>query len=195
MQITNAPTGRSWLSMAKKLLLPVVACGLLASCAALIGPRQLDVPLTRLQEGLDRRFPLNNKAMALLDVQLTHPQLTMLPDSNRVALSLDVSVAPPFIRQSWNGNVAMSGRLAIDNVRNAVYIRDAHVDTVTINGMDEEKQRQFKLVANLVADQMIKDVPLYNFRPEDLRIAGVQFVPTAIMATSRGLVVNFEPAK
>ena len=181
--------------MAKKLILPVIACGLLASCAALIGPRQLDVPTTRLQEGLDRRFPLNNKAMALLDVQLTHPQLTMLPDSNRVALSLDVSVAPPFIRQSWNGNVAMSGRLAIDNVRNAVYIRDAHVDTVNINGVDEEKQRQFKLIANLVADQMIKEVPLYNFRPEDLRVAGVQFVPTAIMATSRGLVVNFEPAK
>ncbi|MFZ6647707.1 DUF1439 domain-containing protein [Undibacterium sp. TJN25] len=190
-----ASTAALWLRRSKKLALPVAAACLLAACAGLIGPRQLDVSTARLQEGLDHRFPLNNRAMALLDVQLTHPQLTMLPDSGRVALALDVNIAPPFIRQTWSGNVALSGRLVIDNVRNAVFISDARVDRADINGMDEERQKQFRLVASLVADKMIKDVPLYSFRPEDLRIAGVQFVPTWIMTTSRGLVINFEPAK
>ncbi|HTD05117.1 DUF1439 domain-containing protein [Undibacterium sp.] len=179
----------------KTIFLPLIACGVLASCASLIGPRQREVPIERLQEGLNRRFPLNNRAMVLLDVQLTHPQLTMLPESGRVALSVDASIAPAFTRQSWSGSLAMSGRLVIDNARNAVFIDDARVDSVNINGVDDERQRQFKLVANLVADSLIRDVPVYSFRPEDLRIAGVQFVPTGIMTTSRGLVVNFEPVR
>ena len=185
----------AWLARLKKLALPLLATGLLASCAGLIGPRQLDVPVERLQQSLERRFPLNNRVMTLLDVQLTHPQLTMLPESGRVALALDLNVAPPFIKQSWSGNLALSGRLVIDNARNAVFINDARVDTINISGVDEERQRQFRLVASVVADKLIKDVPIYSFRPEDLRIAGVQFVPTGIMTTSRGLLLNFEPAK
>ncbi|MES2106662.1 MAG: DUF1439 domain-containing protein [Pseudomonadota bacterium] len=189
------PATAAWLSRLKKLALPLLAIGLLASCAGLIGPRQLDVPVERLQQGLERRFPLNNRVMTLLDVQLTHPQLTMLPESGRVALALDLNVAPPFIKQSWSGNLALSGRLVIDNARNAVFINDARVDTINISGVDEERQRQFRLVASVVADKLIKDVPIYSFRPEDLRIAGVQFVPTGIMTTSRGLLLNFEPAR
>lgn len=182
-------------SRIKSIFLALLACSLLASCAGLIGPRQLEVPLSRMQEGLERRFPINNRAMVLLDVQLNHPQLTMLPESDRVALSLDVSVAPPFIRQSWSGSLSLSGRLAIDNTRHAVFIRDARVDQIDINGVDEERQRQFRLVANLVVDQITREVPVYSFRPEDLRFAGVQFAPTGVMTSSRGLLVNFEPVR
>ena len=69
---------------------------MLASCAGLIGPRQITLPLARLQEGLDRRFPVDNRILSLFDMQLIRPQLTILPDTDRVALTVDASVAPPF---------------------------------------------------------------------------------------------------
>ncbi len=43
--------------------------------------------------------------------------------------------------------------------------------------------------------EAVADMPLYHFRPEDLRYAGVQFVPTRISASARGLVVAVEPVR
>ena len=179
----------------KTIILPLLACGLLSSCASLIGPRQLELPLARLQQGLEQRFPLNNRVMSLLDLQLSRPHLTLLPDTNRVALRLEASIAPPFIKQSWRGDLTLSGHLVVDAARNAVFLREASIDRLTLDGVDDAGRRQFAKAASLVADQIIRDLPLYSFRPEDLRYAGVQFIPTGIVARPGALVVNFEPVK
>jgi hypothetical protein len=37
------------------------------------------------------------------------------------------------------------------------------------------------------------DIPVYSFRMEELRYAGVQYVPTRIATTANGLRVSLEP--
>jgi hypothetical protein len=145
----------------------VAAAGLLASCAGLIGPRQFEVPLERLQKNLGQRFPVSHR---------------------------ELTVSPMLMRQSWRGSLALSGRLVVDNVRNAVFLADAQVDRFAIDGMGESQQRQIAGAANVLADKLIRDVPLYSFKPEDLRYAGVQFVPTGIRTTPSALVIMLEPA-
>ena len=179
----------------KSTVIAAAACAVLASCATLIGPRDVNVSLAKMQQGLERRFPIDKRVLSVLDVKLTHPQLSLQPERERVALSIDASVAPPFIRQNWRGNLAMSGRLVLDPQRNAVYLSEASVDKVSIEGMDESQQRQFAKVASLVADQLMHETPIYTFKPEELRYAGVQFVPTQIRTTGSGLTVTFEPVK
>lgn len=174
---------------------PLLVCGLLAACASVIGPRQIELPLWRLQEGIDRRFPLNDRVLELFDVQLSRPQLALLPDSDRVALTMDASFAPAFFRQSWSGSMSLSGRLAVDATRNAIFMREARVDHLAIDGADAELQRQFAKVANVLIAEMTRDMPLYRFHPEQLRYVGVQFVPTRIDATARAVVVTVEPEK
>ncbi|MGZ8290425.1 MAG: DUF1439 domain-containing protein [Telluria sp.] len=172
----------------------LAACSLLASCANMLGPRQVELPLHKLQASLDRRFPLNNRVLELFEIQLTRPQLALVPETNRIALTMDASVAPPFLRKPWTGTMAMSGQLQVDAVRGAVFMVEPRVDRVAIDGMDESRQRQMARVANLLVDQVLRDMPVYSFRPEDLRYAGVQFVPRGIAATRNALVVTVEPA-
>jgi hypothetical protein len=177
------------------LLTLLALLGALAACGSLVGPRDIELPLSKLQSGLDRRFPLNNRVLELFDIELTRPQLTVLSDTGRVALSLDALVAPPFIRQSWRGNLMLSGRLYLDAARGAVLMAEPRLDKVTVDGMDEGKQRQFAKLANVLMTNVINDVPLYHFKPEDLTYAGVRFVPTRISTTPRGLLVSVEPAR
>src|SRR4051812_22402301 len=96
----------------RRLLLaaPVLACMLLASCAGLIGPREVEVPLVKLQAGLERRFPLHQPLLELFDVQMSRPQLSLPEGGERVAIALDLNVAPPFLKQSYSGQLALSGR-------------------------------------------------------------------------------------
>lgn len=177
-----------------RLALPLLAC-LLASCASVIGPRQVELPLTGLQEGLERRFPLNNRVLELFDVQLTRPQLELVPYTDRVALTMDVSFAPAFFGQSWHGSMALSGRLFVDTTRNAIFMREARVDRLAFDGVDEAHQRQFTKVANVLIEQITPDLPLYRFHPQELRYVGVQFVPTRITTTAHALVVTVEPER
>jgi hypothetical protein len=168
--------------------------GALASCASLVGPRRIELSQARLQAGLERRFPLHNRMLELFDVQMTNPRLAILPDSDRISLTLDVSVAPPLLRQSWQGTLALSGHLVLDAPRNAVYIAATHVDRFEVAGMDANRTRELGRAADLLVNQLVRDMAVYSFRPEDLRYAGVQFVPTRLETAPGALVVTLEPA-
>lgn len=178
-----------------KFAAPLMLASLLAACAGLIGPREVELPQERLQSSLERKFPLHQRVLGVFEVELSHPRLSVLPENDRVALAVDLGVSPLLARQSWHGSMLVSGRLRVDSARNAVYIADAHVDRFIVDNMDEGKQQQLASVANLLSDKVIRDVPLHTFKPEDLRYAGVQFVLTGIDTRPGGLVAKLQPAQ
>ena len=175
-----------------RLAAMAVGASLLASCSSLIGPRQVELPLHKLQAGLDKRFPVNERLLELFDIQLTRPQLAIQPDQDRVALAVEASVAPPFAR-AWTGNIAFSGRLYVDPGRAAVMMAEPRVDSLRLG--NAEAERQLTRVANGLIDTVARDMPVYTFEQKDLRYAGVQFIPTRIQTTRSGLVVTLEPVK
>ena len=178
-----------------KLATFMFAACLLASCASVLGSRQIELPMEKLQAGVDKRFPFRNRVVELFDIQLSRPQLSLFPSDDRVGISLDASVAPAFMRNPWHGSLALSGRLYVDPRRGAVFINEPRVERFIIDGVDEARQRQLGKIAGLLVDELVRDLPLYTFRPEELRYAGVQFAPTSIRTTPRGLMVTVEPAK
>jgi hypothetical protein len=173
----------------------VAASAMLASCASLSGPRRVELSQAKLQAGLERRFPLRNRLLELFDVQLTRPQLAILPESDRVALTMDVSVSPPFLRQSWAGSMTLSGHLYVDAARSGVFMADAHVDRFDIQGIDSARARDLGRAADVLMNQLVRDVAIYSFRMEDLRYAGTQFVPTRLDTVPGALVVTVEPVR
>lgn len=188
--ISQAPTWRA----SFRLGTAIVGASLLSSCASVFSPRQVDIPLHKLQAGLERRFPVNERLLQLFDVQLTRPQLSLQPDQDRVALAVDASVAPPFAR-AWTGNLGFSGRLYVDPGRSAVMMAEPRVDSFRLGSGNAEAERQLLRVANGLIDTVARDMPVYTFNQDELRYAGVQFVPTRIQTTASGLKVTLEPAK
>jgi uncharacterized protein YunC (DUF1805 family) len=170
-----------------------LAC-VLAGCAALIGPREVTLQQERLQQDLARKFPMHHRVLGIFDVELSHPQLAILAENNRVALTFDLNVTPLLARQSWRGTMAVSGRLNVDTVRNVVYIADTHVDRFALENMDPGKQTQLASVANLLSDTLIKNVAVHTFKPEELRYVGVQFELVGIDTRPGALVARLQPA-
>jgi hypothetical protein len=173
--------------------LAILALAILAGCASFSGPRDVDIPLDRLQRSLDRHFPMQQRVLAVFDVKLSQPRIAIENMNDRVQLAARMDVAPMFGRQSWQGSLAISGRLVVDNARNAVFLHDARIDNFTLNDMDARNRVQLSAIEGILADTLIRDVPLYTFRPEDLRYAGTQYIPTAIRTTPQGLLVHIEP--
>jgi len=170
----------------------LVATATLSSCASILGPREVDLPLSKLQAGLDRRFPVDNRLLELFDVRLSRPQLAVLP-GDRISLTVDASVAQSFLRNPLAGSLAFSGRLYVDQAKNGVYLAEPRLERFNISGLDESVSRQLARAANGLLDQAILDIPVYSFRMDELRYAGVQYVPTRIATTATGLRVSLEP--
>ncbi|HZW14065.1 MAG TPA: DUF1439 domain-containing protein [Noviherbaspirillum sp.] len=168
---------------------------LLASCASLLGPREMEIPLARLQESIASRFPFNNRFLELLDVRVTNPKVALQPDTNRIVTTMDASIAPPFMNRSWNGNFAVSGQLRFDPARNALVLAEPRVEQFAVNGLDPLYANQISKVGSLLAEQLLKDAPLYTFQPGDLRFSSARFNPTKITTRPNSLVVTFEPAR
>lgn len=175
------------------ILLPLVL--LLAACATLLPPRDVEVPLARIQQSMERRFPFNNRYLELLDIRVTNPRVSLLPETNRVLTRMDTAIAPPFLQRSWTGNLAVSGELRIDPSRNAVVLGDPRVEQFNVDGLDPLYANRVTRIGKLLAEEMLADYPLYTFRPEELRIGAASYYPTKITTRGDALVVSFEPAR
>jgi hypothetical protein len=74
-----------------------------------------------------------------------------------------------------------------------VLIHDTHVDRFDVAGMDGGQVRDLGRAADLLVNQVVRDMPIYTFRMDDLRYAGVQFLPSRIETVPGALVVTLEP--
>ncbi len=179
----------------RSVWLAMLVVALLASCASMYGPRNVEIPLSRLQEAVASRFPFNNRYLDLLDIHLTNPRVSLLPDSNRILTSMDAAIAPPMTSKTWSGNFSVSGQLKFDPSRNALVLGEPRVETFNVSGLDPLYANRIAALGSILAEQLLKDVPLYTLRPQDLRYAGTAFSPTKITTTPNALVVTFEPAR
>lgn len=168
---------------------------MLLSCASLVGPREVDIPLTTLQEAVEKKFPYSNSVLALLDIDLSRPALSLLPDKNRVQISMDTLIAPVLLNRSWTGNFTVSGNLALNPANASVVLASPRVEHLVLDGADPTIVAQARKVGNVFIGEILSDVPLYKFDPKKLTFAGVRMRPTAIETKADRLVVTFEPVR
>jgi hypothetical protein len=166
-----------------------------SACAIFNGPRTVLVPTEELQASLDRRFPLDMRYLELFDLHATQPTLRLDPDSGRVLLSMDVVIAPPFVKRSWKGSITLSGVLRPDDTQRALVIREPRLDTFRIDGFDPEMSQQITRYGGLFAEQLLRDMPIARYDDVRPAYAGADWVPTKIDTRADGLMITFEAVR
>lgn len=165
----------------------------LAACATLSGPRDVDIPLSRLEAGLAKRFPVDQKVLEMFRVQLSAPRLATLPAQDRVLITLNSAISTPLTRQPWQGELALSSRLAVDSAQNAIVLREARIERLEALGIDNQRGQLLQKVADFIADQLLENAVLHRFADDELRYLGTQYSATGIRPTTNGLQIHFEP--
>ena len=177
-------------------LLIFLAAVLLAACAALIGPRDVEVPQARLQDSLERRFPFSQRYLGLFDVSAVNPRVALLPEQNRISAAMDLSVRPVIgMGSGVSGSLTVSGVPRVDTARGLLVLGDPRVDDLNIDGLGRSVGSQLAGIASFLAQALLGDLPVYTFEPATLRYAGVSFTPVKIVTRSDRVVVTFAPVK
>ncbi len=174
----------------KRILLLLTV--LLAGCASMLPPQEVEVPLSRLQREVDKRFPVSNRYLEVFDVTLSKPVLSLEPEDDRLVAALDASVLPPLAMKPLEGRMQVSGRLKIDPRRRAIVLVEPRLDSLgKLASVGNGKLGRLGVV---LAEDLLNNTVLYTFAPDAFTVLGQRFTPTRITTRKNSLVVSFEPA-
>ena len=165
----------------------------LAGCSAWRVPASIEVPRERLQAAIERRFPLRQRIFGGIELAVTAPRLTLLPEQDRVALVCDVA-AGDGPRGRLGGTLAVSHGLAFDALDNSVHMVEVRIERLEITGLDPGLQRSLERPAAAFVQRLLEGQPVYALRPQDIeRLQAAGVVPSRITVTPHGLSFALVP--
>ena len=185
----------SWQVQRLLVLTSLLLLTLLSGCASLLPPQEIEIPLSRLQQSIQKKFPYTERYFSLLDVTLSNPVLSTQPAADRMLIALDAQVLPPLIKTPWQGELLVSGSLRIDPARRVVLLTEPRLESIKLDAATSSYTSRVARLGKQLAEDLIGETVLYTFAPDAFVVAGKRFVPTGITTRKDSLVVSFEPAK
>jgi hypothetical protein len=164
-------------------------------CASLLGPRTVDVPQARLQELIEKRFPVNKRLFDAIDVTLEAPHLSLEPDSNRIDIevALRAGNGGP-VRASMAGSLLVSQSLRFDAGDNTIRLSNVRVERFVVDGLPANWQRQIDRLGKPLATSLLEGQVLYALRPKDIAgLEGHGMRPADLRVTATGISITLVP--
>lgn len=179
----------------ERTCLGAIGAGLLAAACAVLGPQPREVVITaaQLEQALVRQFSGPRTFLALFDVNLSNPRVLLQPSDSRVRSEMDVAISNALIGESLKGSTAISGRLSFDPGSGTVRLVEPRAEDFRVEGVPERWAAPVGRIGAWLTEQVLREFPVYAPRPEDLRIEGVDYAPSAFAVRADGIVVTLTP--
>ena len=184
---------RSSISLCLQRFFFVFVAGLVG-CASVLGPRTFTLSEADLTRQIANQFPLERSLLGALNVKVEAPRVKLLPESNRIGTELNFTGSLPRPAKSARGVIALDYALRYDEASQSVRLTQVRVTRLQFDTSRDQPKAAVDRFGSLLAEQLLNDLPIYRFKPEDLRNAeGKGFRPSAVAVTSRGVEITLIP--
>ena len=172
----------------------MVAAGVLTGCAALFGPRDVEVSQAQLQQAIERRFPIERRYLEVLDVIVAVPRVMLRPETNRVATEFEVLVSDRIFHGQHRGTISLNYGLRFETSDNSVRLTNVRIDRFDIDGAPALLRQQLDRLGLQLAEQTLNERAVYTLRPKDVEaVQGRGYHPGDIRVTPGGLMITLLP--
>lgn len=144
----------------------------------------------QLQTAIEGKFPARLRYAEVIAVELKDPRLVLNPNANRVVTIIRVSVQSELPLPPLNGTIKLSSGLKYDSQAGAIGLHNPTVDAIDFGALAAPYAQQLNEIAAIVAQRVLKDYPIYTFKPDQLRLNGQRFEPGAITVQADGIAVE-----
>ena len=171
-----------------------------AGCArAQIRPVEQLVSSTTLLAQLAKRFPYTQKiAGDLVTLELRDPRLRMLPDVNRVATVVALTLSSPLLGTGLGipGSLAVDWRPRYEPADHTIRMADVLVRSVQLDGVPAEYAAWLDRNAPRLADKLLDGQLLYTLTPRDTAaLAAFGWQLGGFTVVPQGLKVRLDPLR
>jgi ABC-type bacteriocin/lantibiotic exporter with double-glycine peptidase domain len=172
----------------------IVACMALSACSTIKQQLEHTVLVTpeQMQQKLSAKLDTPIALMKLFNVKLSHPVITVNAATERLQAIFDAEVSNTLTQQTFQGAASVSGKLRFDEVKHAVLLSEPVIESFNIAGLGKINELMTALVKQF-SSELLNDLPLYTLKPEEMKVAGLVFMPRNIAITAAGVKIILRP--
>jgi len=161
-----------------------------AGCATT--PRSIEIPRSRIEAALAKRFPYETRFGDILVAKASEPHLTLLPDANRLQVEFALEATDRIVHRAIRGRAVVSFGLRYEPADNTLRLADVRIEAIELQGLPDTWRRQLEPLAARMGEQLLEGAVLHTFRAEDIARAN-GWRPGALRVTPTGVVVEMLP--
>lgn len=171
--------------------LPTLFALLVAGCASNpFLPKELSMSAVELTSRLEKRFPMERTAGGLVDLTFSRPVVTL--EAPRMMTRLDVKARLAVTNSETSGTLMLSGIPHYDAATRGLYLKDARVEKISLNGVADSLSSALSKVATQLVKSQFEDKPFHTFKPEDFTKFGMGYEPLSLQVRDTALVMTLK---
>jgi len=168
--------------------------GVLSGCASLIGTHDVDISESQLTLLLARQFPMERKVMEVIDLNITNPQLELMPQANRIGTELDVTALDRLFGSTAMGHVKLDYGLRFQPADHTIRMTQVRVRELTLSSGSNNLRGAAQRIGGLVAENALENLVLYRMKPAQAdEMDRLNLVASPITVTPQGLHMSVSP--
>lgn len=186
--------------MMRRLFLTSSAAGAIGAAlaplrVAVSQPRYI-VSAQQLRHAVAQRFPLRYAVRGLLQLTVREPELTLLPDVDRVAALMVIAVEGPALARASTGEFDVDFALRYERGDQSIRARGLRVLSLRVAGLQPPYPALLDAVRDVLAQQAFGEVVLHRLGQKELGLADTMGLePDTITVSPDGLVIVFAPRR
>jgi hypothetical protein len=159
---------RLWIGL---LLLIIGALSWLLLTSRNDGTVTIKITQAMIDAALTKKFPQEKSYLKFLRVSYANPQAILLPDQDKVLVSMDVTVHMGIkgLEKSFTGAAAVSTRVKYNATDYKFYLQDATLRSLDIPKLSAKDLDLIKEGINLIAAEFVDEVPIYKLSRNDTK--------------------------
>jgi hypothetical protein len=170
--------------------------GVLSGCASLIGSHDVDISESQLTLLLARQFPMQRKVMEVIDLDITNPQLALMPQANRIGTEIDVTALDRLFGSSAMGHVKLDYGLRFQPSDHTIRMTQVRVRELTLSNGSNNLRGAAQRIGGLVAENALENLVLYRMKPAQAdEMDRLGLVASPITVTPQGLHMSVAPRR
>jgi hypothetical protein len=170
------------------------ALAVLSGCTSLLGTHDVDISESQLTLLLARQFPMERKVMEVIDLNITNPQIELLPQANRVGTELDVTALDRLFGSSAMGHVKLDYGLRFQASDHTIRMTQVRVRDLTLSSGSNNLRGAAQRIGGLVAENALENMVLYRMKPAQAdEMDRLNLVAAPITVTAQGLHMTVSP--
>ena len=167
---------------------------LLPGCASLVGTHDVDISESQLALLMARQFPMERKVLEVIDLTITNPALTLMPQANRIGTELDVAAVDRLFGSAAMGHVKLDYGLRFQPSDHTIRMTEVRVRELTLSSGSSNLRGGAQRIGGLVAENALNDLVVYRMKPAQAdEMDRLDLVASPITVTAQGLHMRISP--
>lgn len=153
---------------------------------------RVTISQSQIDAELKKRFPVRKQFLAIFELVYSNPEVTLLPQAQRVRVGLDAELNVKIKGQAkkLGGGATLTGRVDYRPRTQEFFLTDVQFERLTVAGIPPEHLQAVQSFASKAAEEYVRRFPIYRLNATNLKMATARMLLKDVQVRDREIVAT-----